>query len=154
MKEFDRESSATEELYNGDKFNQTLEKLGLEDYTLGLSGSLSEREFVMAHVGRHKSPLYSKDKICCVYEVYNGEPIDIGTGKLLKEIESEIPFKLKNKNVVPSLKGQYLKVMICDARTDESGKEYVRPHTPSYWIPIEWVRQKVKYNEGNTQLDV
>lgn len=152
--EYEKENSAKEELYNGEMFQNSLESLGLQDYSLGLGGDLTERKFVMAHVGKWKSPLYSKDKICCVYEVHNSEPINLETGMLLSDICDERPRKLTNNHSpVPSLKGQYLKVMECNVRTDENGTDYISPKTPSYWIPVEWVRQKVNYDPENTVLD-
>ena len=154
--DFDTETTAIDELYNGEKFNNTLKSLQLEEYSLGLSASLSERKFVMAHVGNHGSPLYSKDKICCVYNVAKGEPIDIGpTGKSLSDILDEKPYKVKkdSKKAIPSLNGEYVKVMECSVRTDEDDIDYVRPKTPSYWIPIEWVRQRVYYDEEKTVLN-
>lgn len=154
--DFDRSVTAKEELYNGEKFNNTLKSLQLENYSLGLSASLSERKFVMAHIGHYGSPLYSKDKICCVYNVVDEEPINISvTGESLDDILDEIPYKVKKDSgkAIPSLRGQYLKVMECNVRTDENDIDYVKPRTPSYWIPIEWVRQRVHYDESNTVLD-
>jgi hypothetical protein len=151
---FDEEKSAVEEIYNGEKFDQSLKSLGLEDYSLGLGGDVNEREFVMAHIGKWGSPLYSKDEICCVYEVYNrGDPIDIDSGKMLSDILEERPRKLtQNYDPVPSLKGEYLNVMKCSVRTDDNDIDYLRPQNPSYWIPIEWVRQSVQYDEEKTVL--
>ncbi len=146
--------NTTEELYSGYRFNHTLESLGLEDYSLGLGGDINEREFVYARTGKWGSPFVSSDKICCVYEVYDGEPIDIQDAVTqVQDVLDERPYKMRNKDAVPSLQGQYLQVMECLIGMQD-GKEYVKPRTPSYWIPVEWVRQPVRYDAEDTILDV
>lgn len=154
--EFDEEASVVDELYSGQRFNTTLESLGIEDYSLGLGGDLSEREFMMARVGKWGSPMYTDDAICCVYEVYDDDAIDVGrTGMKLSDVLDERPYRLtKNDDPVPSLRGQYLKVMECNIWTDDDGIDHVKPRTPSYWIPVEWVRQYVRYDEEDTELEV
>lgn len=140
--------TAEDELYAGKRHDTTLEDLGLEGYSLGLGGDMDEREFVYARTADWGSPMYSEG-ICCVYQVRTAEPIADETKVMtIEEILDERPPKMKQHDAVPSLRGQYLKVMECNVWTDEDDIDHVRPQTPSYWIPVEWVRQRVRYDDS------
>jgi len=153
-----------DELFSGIYFGFTLEDLGLDGYTYGLGDVDEDREFIMGTAGRRGSPFISSSdgsSLFCVTSTLNSDPpFDEPTLISRKDIPENLPYKLKQSGShkpLLSLKGQYLKVREWSARTieDENGEERTllqSTGTTTYWIPVEWVRMKVEYDDEQIEF--
>lgn len=146
-----------DEIYAGVYFNNTLEDLGLSNYSLSMDDPVEDRVFVLGTAGSRNSPMYSSSdgmSLLCVYKVHNGDP-PITEPQMVSQSDlvDEIPYAVSRsgKDSVPSLKGQYLQVMEWSGKTKSDGTDVLTSGTTTYWIPVEWVKKRVYYDSETTE---
>lgn len=147
-----------DEIYAGVYFDTTLKELDLDPYEWRMGDPVEERAFVMGTAGERGSPIISStdgSSVLCVYNVINGEP-PISETQMIdpNDIDELLPRRIRNSNkkAVLSLKGQYLEVMEWTAKTKSDGTNVLRSKNGMHWIPVEWVRKRLRYDTENTEF--